>query len=259
MPSYALNRVAIIRPGNSSADAGDHVADQPRPVFEAAAVGAGPIFRRQKFRQQIAVTLLEVDEIDADLCGQARGGDVLVFDPLQLVVARAAEKTRRPRGRSLCRLSADREWGRASRASSGDSRSGRSASVAGRRRSPRRSPKASRCDWRQREIISSMADAEPVMQPELPRIGTPLVADGGGLAPDQFRPAAAEADVAAECQLVGPAVESCRRSPPSVEWRGGCRSVSFRSAPVETAHRIVRTARAQLPSGPPRRRGRPAF
>ncbi len=244
--------------GQFIADAPDHVADQPSPVFEAAAVGAGPVFCRQKLRQQVAVTLFDVDEVDADLCGEVRGGDVLIFDPLQVVVG---EQRRGRVGRTAARF-VDCQ-----RIENG---------VVHREHRPAIAVAAGVRQLQADDEVPVVEESVAVrlattgnhlfdcrggacMQPELPWIRTPLVADGGGLPPDQFRPAAAEADVAAQRQLIGPAVETCRRSPPSVEWRGDCRSALFRSAPVETAPRIVRPARARLPSGPPRRPERPAF
>ena len=58
-----------------------------RAVFQAAAISAGPIDRAQEFVAEIAVAMLDIDEIEAALVG-ALGCDDVVFDqPLDLVVA----------------------------------------------------------------------------------------------------------------------------------------------------------------------------
>ena len=64
----------------------EDVAGQSGAVLEAAAVRAGPVAGTEQFVQQVAVALLDVDEVEADGPGQARGGDVVVDQPLQLVV-----------------------------------------------------------------------------------------------------------------------------------------------------------------------------
>ena len=192
--------------GRFIADAADHLADQPRPVFETAAVRTRAVLRREQFRKQVAVALLEIDEVDADLRGQAGRGDVLILDPLEFVIRE--ERIRivdRPAGRLVDGERVEQGIVRGQQrpavsvaARVGDLQADEQIGVAAAGVAMRL-PAAGehRFDRRGRSVV----------QPELPRIGSSLVADRGRFAPDQFRPAAAEADVAAVRQLVGPAVE----------------------------------------------------
>src|SRR5262245_17756095 len=69
-----------------TADPADDVADKAGAILEAAAVLAGAIFCREQLRQQIAVALLEIDEIITDLRRQFCCRNKLIFDPFQVVV-----------------------------------------------------------------------------------------------------------------------------------------------------------------------------
>src|SRR5690606_7570988 len=60
------------------ADAGDDFAQEPRPVLERAAIGAGPRTGAQQLVSQVAVTVLDVDEREAGARGEHRGADEVV-------------------------------------------------------------------------------------------------------------------------------------------------------------------------------------
>src|SRR5262249_26506936 len=72
--------------GDLAADSRQDVPGQARAVLQAAAVGARPGFGRQQFAQQIAVALLDVDELEAAAVRQPGGGNVLVHQAAQVVV-----------------------------------------------------------------------------------------------------------------------------------------------------------------------------
>ena len=57
----------------------DDVADEPRSMVERAAVPARARPGRQQLVQEIAVTLLDVDEVKSDLMGEPRGRDVVIL------------------------------------------------------------------------------------------------------------------------------------------------------------------------------------
>ena len=63
--SKAESRTPIFSRGASGANALDNLAHEPRAIFQAAAVGTGPIDRAEEFMAEIAVTVLDVDEIVA--------------------------------------------------------------------------------------------------------------------------------------------------------------------------------------------------
>ena len=65
---------------------------------------------------------------------------------------------------------------------------------------------------------------------QLAGVGPPLGDDGRGLAPDQLRPAGAEPLVAAERQLVGPAVGGAVAALHRLDRPGGCRRRARRPA-----------------------------
>ena len=57
------------RPRRFGANAFDDLAHEARAVFQAAAIGAGPVDRAQEFVAEIAVAMLDIDEIKAALLG----------------------------------------------------------------------------------------------------------------------------------------------------------------------------------------------
>ena len=68
------------------ANASNDFPNKPRPVLKASAESAWPIPGGQQFREQIAVTLLEVDEVDANPGREACRGDILVGDACEVLV-----------------------------------------------------------------------------------------------------------------------------------------------------------------------------
>jgi len=68
------------------AKAGHDRAQDSRAAVEVAAEPAGTDASAQELVQQIAVTGLDVDKLEADLLGQARRGDVSINQPLQVVI-----------------------------------------------------------------------------------------------------------------------------------------------------------------------------
>ena len=69
------------------ADALDDLAHEARAVFEAAAIRSGPVDGAEEFVAEIAVAVLDVDEIVAALLGALGRDHVVVDQPLDLVVA----------------------------------------------------------------------------------------------------------------------------------------------------------------------------
>ena len=61
--SIALSRTPIFRPRRLGANPFDDFAQEARAVLQAAAISAGPVDRAQEFVAEIAVTMLDVDEI----------------------------------------------------------------------------------------------------------------------------------------------------------------------------------------------------
>ena len=85
--SKARKPHADLQPRRFGANALDNLAHEARAVFQAAAIGAGPIDGAEEFVAEIAVTVLDVDEIVAAGLGALRGDDIVIDQPLDLVVA----------------------------------------------------------------------------------------------------------------------------------------------------------------------------
>src|SRR5205085_4173109 len=58
----------------------DYIAHQPRTIFERTTIFSRTLVRRQKLIQQIAVALLDVDEIEPEFNDALRSLDIRVFD-----------------------------------------------------------------------------------------------------------------------------------------------------------------------------------
>ena len=71
--STALKRTAISQAGRLGAHAGDDLAQEPGAVLEAAAVAAGPVHGAQELVTQVAVAVLDVDEVEARRLREPRG------------------------------------------------------------------------------------------------------------------------------------------------------------------------------------------
>ena len=112
---------------------------QARPVFEPTAVFAGSVSGGKQLRKQVAVALLEIDEVDADLCSQSRGGarTDLRSASNRRPTSNGYESSTRT-ARDSCRRRAGRAGDRASPAVGRGTRNGRNASFADRRASRRR-------------------------------------------------------------------------------------------------------------------------
>ena len=76
-----------LQPGRRGANAVDDLAHEARAVLEAAAERPGPLVRAEQLVAEIAVAVLDVDEAKARVGRQLRGGDEVVDQPAQLVVA----------------------------------------------------------------------------------------------------------------------------------------------------------------------------
>src|SRR5690348_18435892 len=59
-------------------NAGHDLAQDPGAIFERTAIGPGPREGAQKLMQQIAVTMLDIHEIGADVPGNAGGPHVIL-------------------------------------------------------------------------------------------------------------------------------------------------------------------------------------
>ena len=71
----------------SGLQTGHDRAQWARPVFERAAVAAGPLVGPQKLMQQIAVTVFDVDEVRPGLFGDAGGANVGVDEFVHVLIA----------------------------------------------------------------------------------------------------------------------------------------------------------------------------
>ena len=86
------NRIIDVDPtgdyqaGHFTADRGDDVARQPGAILQAAAVESGSLPGREQFAQQVAMALLDIDELIADPVRTAGGGDIRINQSAQLVV-----------------------------------------------------------------------------------------------------------------------------------------------------------------------------
>ena len=84
-------------------DLADELANEPSPVFKRAAVLAQAHAPGQEFVQQVAVELLEIDEVEASLKGEPGGLRVTVAEPIELGVS--DQRRVGPRGRAPVVLS----------------------------------------------------------------------------------------------------------------------------------------------------------
>ena len=73
--------------GSLGADAGHDLAQEPGAVLEAAAVLAGAVDGAQELVAQVAVAMLDVDEVEAGPLGEPGGPHEVGDDPLDLAVA----------------------------------------------------------------------------------------------------------------------------------------------------------------------------
>ena len=71
---------------NFGADGGDDIAGQAGAVLVAAAERAGTAAGAEQFAEQVAVALLDVDEVEANATGHPGGRDVGVDQPAQGIV-----------------------------------------------------------------------------------------------------------------------------------------------------------------------------
>ena len=114
------------------ANAGDELADEPGAVLERAAVLARPGSGGEQLVEQVAVALLEVDEVEPDPMRQRGGRGVAVLKAVELVVGDQRES-----GPARARGFVDDGPGVEQRVVLGQDRplrtsSGRSGSIAGR-------------------------------------------------------------------------------------------------------------------------------
>src|SRR5207244_5343623 len=72
--------------GHRGANGSDNVACQAGAILETTAEGARSCPGRQQLTEQVAVALLDVNEIEADAPGEAGGRDVGVDEPAQGIV-----------------------------------------------------------------------------------------------------------------------------------------------------------------------------
>ena len=78
---------ADLQPRRFGANALDDLAHEARAVLQAAAVRTGPVDRAEEFVAEIAVAMLDVDEIVTAGLGALGRDDIIVDQPLDLVVA----------------------------------------------------------------------------------------------------------------------------------------------------------------------------
>ena len=167
----------------------------------------GPRPGRQQLVEQVAMALLDVDEVEADPEGQPGRLDVAVLEAVELVVGDEGIIGAGGPSRWPCRRRCgDRAAGRAGPGAAVGTSSGRSGSAAGRRAGRRRGRSPRR--WACRRLAEHPLEGRGggSADDELAGIGPAFRDDRGGLAPDQLGPAGAEAAVAAEGQLARAAV-----------------------------------------------------
>ena len=56
-------------------DSADDLSQNPGAIFKRAAVGSGPCMGSEKFMQEIAMAMLDVDKVEAQLPGADSAGD----------------------------------------------------------------------------------------------------------------------------------------------------------------------------------------
>ena len=64
--------------GSFRADAGHNIAKEARAIFQRAAVGPRTSMGREKFVQQIAVAMFDIDEVRSNVRRHPGRGDVIV-------------------------------------------------------------------------------------------------------------------------------------------------------------------------------------
>jgi hypothetical protein len=72
--------------GNRGTDGANDVPRQPGAILQAAAVPAGSPLGRQQLAKQVAMALLDVDEVVSDLVGQLRGCDIVIHQPSEVFI-----------------------------------------------------------------------------------------------------------------------------------------------------------------------------
>ena len=178
---------------------------------------------RQHFAEQIAMTLLDIDELEADLVRQPGRRDVMIDQPLADRRRRAVDSWHRCSCRSLYRRCAGSRIGSWNAITACDSCNGPSASVAGRRTRSSSLPQVSRWACRHCCSMRSRAAAVSLAEEQLPRLGPAFFDDRGRLAPDQLGSAGAETLITAIASARRAGRRGCRRSPPSAECTANCR------------------------------------
>ena len=91
-PGHVRHRIerrqphANLEPRNVRANAGDHVAEKARAILERAAVFAWPGACAQQLVTEIAVTVLDVHELESQLAREPCGLDEIEDEPIELVI-----------------------------------------------------------------------------------------------------------------------------------------------------------------------------
>ncbi len=73
-----------------------NVPEKAQAVVERSAVAAWPAARAQQFVAEIAMAVLQVDELEAEVGREPRGGDEVFAQPVELIVGQHAHAAGEP-------------------------------------------------------------------------------------------------------------------------------------------------------------------
>jgi hypothetical protein len=192
--------------GDLPPDPRDQAADEPGPVLQRAAESPGAFAGAEQFVEQVAVALLQVDEVEPERGRPLRGGDVAVREPFQLGVGDQGA----PRAGALAGLLVEHRAGIEHGVVLGDHGAADAVAPGVGQLQPD-------------DEVAVVPEGPPVRpsaglqqpgdlrggllrQKELPGVRAPLGDDGRRLHPDQLGPAGAEPLVAPDGQVAGGAV-----------------------------------------------------
>ena len=183
---------ADVQAGTSRADARDDLAQEAGAVLEAAAIAPRPVDRGQEFVPQIAVTVLDVDEVEARLLTRAAAAITKSLDQIvDLVVGHQRVVVRQVVFRVEQRMVIE-DLRLQLRGCSGG-RSARNGSAASRSADRRRCRSVRDASSPAVRAGRRIAPTVSLVDHQLVGIGAAIVADGDRFAaPDQLCAAAAE-------------------------------------------------------------------
>src|SRR4030095_2705179 len=98
------------RARDDGADRLDHATHEARASFNRAAIRTAARAGAQQLMTQVAVARLDVDESEARVARQPRGGNEIVDERIELAVLEDAHAIRKPAVENRIRAGRDRRW-----------------------------------------------------------------------------------------------------------------------------------------------------